>query len=257
MLQRLRLTPAAQAGRGTKVRSHPNGQTSRDDVGDWQNIPQAQVKTQRSRIPTPDPRRADAARDRREGYVKWDQGLEASEIATRGGDAHPQQEMFGTNTSDKVRPRTQGYKPTPTGPPQSDPQPQRLDFETPVEGSYGPCSICDEPGHVAERCKGGRRRESEDPRSHTSDKEEPPDEFCQNCNGIHPGTCPCRWCNQLGHIVTQCTARYDSKEMSQRFPKWQKKKKAPLAKYKCWKCSQHHSFKEYCPNVSYPPPRLG
>ena len=107
------------------------------------------------------------------------------------------------------------------------------------------------------RCPGGWRRESEDPRSHTSEEEEPPDEWCRNCNGIHPGTCPCGWCNQLGHIAAQCTAKYDSEEMNQRFPKRQKKKKPAVAKYQCWKCSQYHSFKEYCPNVSYPPPRLG
>ena len=45
--------------------------------------------------------------------------------------------------------------------------------------------------------------------------------------------------------------------MNQRFPKRQKKKKPEIAKYQCWKCNQYHSFKEYCPNVTHPSPRLG
>ena len=81
---------------------------------------------------------------------------------------------------------------------------------------------------------------------------EPPDEWCRNCNGTHPGTCPCGWCNQLGHVAAQCTAKYNSEEMNQRFPKRQKKKKPEIAKYQCWKCNQYHSFKEYCPNVTHP-----
>ena len=61
----------------------------------------------------------------------------------------------------------------------------------------------------------------------------------------------------MGHVAAQCTAKYDSEEINQRFPKCQKKKKPEIAKYQCWKCNQYHSFKEYCPNVTHPPPRLG
>ena len=73
----------------------------------------------------------------------------------------------------------------------------------------------------------------------------------------HLEECPCRWCNQLGHISSQCTARHDSDVMRQRFPKRVKKKKPTVGRYQCWKCAQYHSFKEYCPNVPYPQPRLG
>ena len=45
--------------------------------------------------------------------------------------------------------------------------------------------------------------------------------------------------------------------MRQRFPKRVKKKKPTIGRYQCWKCAQYHSFKEYCPNVLYPQPRLG
>ena len=44
----------------------------------------------------------------------------------------------------------------------------------------------------------------------------------------HPGECPCGWCNQLGHISSQCTARHDSDVMRQGFPKRVKKKKPTM-----------------------------
>ena len=48
---------------------------------------------------------------------------------------------------------------------------------------------------------------------------------CPNCTNEHPGECPCGWCNQPGHILSQCTARHDSEVMRQRFPKRIKRKK--------------------------------
>ena len=73
----------------------------------------------------------------------------------------------------------------------------------------------------------------------------------------HPEECPCGWCDQPGHISSQCTARHDSDVMRQRFPKKVKKKKPIIGRYQCWKCGHYHSFKENCPNVPYPQPRLG
>ena len=206
----------------------------------------------RSRTPTPVPRMTSSASHEKGSRSDRDQGHQEQKLTVREPEDPPLRETLGERLG------VRGYEPTPTGPPQQgDAQPQRLNFDTPMEDEYELCFICNEPGHVSGRCPGGRRRESEDPRSNTSGEEGPPDEGCRNCNDTHPGTCPCGWCNQPGHIAAQCTAKYDSEEMSQRFPKRQRTKKTAVAKYQCWKCSQYHSFKEYCPNVTHPPPKLG
>ena len=245
-------SPKSRPGEAISVGNGPDGQVARGTGGRKEDTLPTQVTKRRSRIPIPVPRVSDTAIQDEGGQLGREQGYSGQEFTTREREVPPLWETV------EKRQEVRGYEPTPTGPPpQGDAQPQRLNFETPIEGDYGPCFICNEPGHVSGRCPGGWRRESEDPRSHTSEEGEPLNERCRNCNGTHQGICPCGWCNQLGHIAAQCTAKHDSEEMNQRFPKRQKTKKPPVAKYQCWKCSQYHSFKEYCPNITHPPPRPG
>ena len=131
-------------------------------------------------------------------------------------------------------------------------RPQCLDFGTNTPIYPTPCQICGSPDHQTDYCPVGWRRESEDPSSPSSGEEEASRRRCPNCTEEHPGECPCRWCNQHGHISSQCTARHDSEVMRQWFPKKIKRKKPTVRRYQCWKCSQYHSFREYCPNVPYP-----
>ena len=132
-----------------------------------------------------------------------------------------------------------------------------MDFSTNTPIYQTPCQICGSLDHQTDYCQGGRRRESEDPSSPSSGEDETSRRRCLNCTNEHPGECPCRWCNQPGHISSQCTARHDSEVMRQRFPKRVQRKKPTVGGYQCWKCSQYHSFREYCPNIPYPRPRLG
>ena len=115
-----------------------------------------------------------------------------------------------------------------------------------------PCQICGSLDHQTDYCQGGQRRESEDPSSPSSGEDEASRRRYLNCTNEHPGKCTWGWCNQPGHISSQCTARHDSKVMRQRFPKRIKRKKPTVSRYQCWKCSQYHSFREYCPNIPYP-----
>ena len=149
-------------------------------------------------------------------------------------------------------------EPTPYGPSRTeDVRPQRLDFSTNTPIYPMPCQICGSLDHQTDYCQGGRRRELEHPSSLSSREDEASRRRCPNCTNEHPGECPCRWCNQPGHISSQCTARHDSEVMRQRFPKRIKRKKPTVGRYQCWKCSQYHSFREYCPNIPYPRPHLG
>ena len=95
-------------------------------------------------------------------------------------------------------------------------------------------------------------RKLKDPSSPSSWEDEASRRRCPNCMNEHPGECPCGWCNQPGHILSQRTARHDSEVMRQRFPKRIKRKKPTIGRYQCWKCSQYHSFQEYCLNIPYP-----
>ena len=149
-------------------------------------------------------------------------------------------------------------EPTPYGPPRTeDVRPQHLNFSTNTPIYPTPCQICGSPDHQTGYCQGGRRRESEDPSSPSSGEDEALRRRCPNCTNEHPGECPCGWCNQPGHIASQCTARHDSEVMRQRFPKRIKKKERTVGRYQCWKCSQYHSFPEYCPNIPFQQPCLG
>ena len=169
----------------------------------------------------------------------------------------------GAETRTPAHPRNEDIRrelvePTPCGPPKTeDVRPQCLDFNATTSTYPALCEICGSPDHETDYCQGGRQRESEDPSSPSSGEDEALRKRCPNCTKEHLGECPCGWCNQTGHIVSQCTARDDSDVMRQRFPKKAKMKKPIVGRYQCWKCGQYHSFKEYCPNVSYPQPCLG
>ena len=149
--------------------------------------------------------------------------------------------------------RGEQLEPTPYGPIRTEEvRPQCLDFNTNTPIYPTPCQICGSPDHQTDYCPGGRRRESEDPSSPSSREDEASRRRCQNCTNEHSGECLCTWCDQPGHISSHCTARHNSKVMRQRFPKKIRKKKPTIGRYQCWKCSQYHSFREYCPNVPYP-----
>ena len=154
--------------------------------------------------------------------------------------------------------RGEPLEPTPYGPLRTeDVRPQHLDFSTNTPIYPIPCQICGSLDHQTDYCQGGQRRESEDPSSPSSGEDEASRRRCPNCMNEHPGECPRGWCNPRGHISSKCTARHDSEVMRQRFPKRIKRKKPTIGRYQCWKCSQYHSFREYCPNVPYPRPCLG
>ena len=145
----------------------------------------------------------------------------------------------------------------PNGTPRTeDVRPQLLDFSQNTPLYPAPCQICGSPDHQTDYCHRDRQRESEDPSLPSSGEEEASRRRCPNCTNEHPGECPCGWCNQLGHISSQCTARHDSEVMRQRLPKRVKKKRPTIGRYQCRKCAQYYSFKEYCPNIPYPQPHL-
>ena len=238
--------------------SQTEGGTTREGEMHQRDDSRTRSMTRKSRIPTPTPRKMGTIRDKKGEDERGNLGQYGLGSVAQGRHQYPSREITDTTMDGKRRPTSERYRSTPTGPPQHiEPQPQRLYFETPAEDMHNRCIICNEPGHLIENCKGGQRRESEDPRSHHLGEEDPPYKRCRNCDLVHTGTCPCGWCNQLGHVAEQCTARYDSEEMRERFPKRQKQRKVPLAQYQCWKCSQYYSFKEYCPNITYPQLKLG
>ena len=126
--------------------------------------------------------------------------------------------------------RREPLKPTPYGPPRTDDvQPQCLDFSMNTSIYPVPCQICGSPDHQTNYCQGGWQRESEDPSLPSSGEEEASRRRCPNCMNEHLGGCPCRWCNQLGHISSQCTDRHDSDVMRQRSPKRVTRRNPPSA----------------------------
>ena len=70
---------------------------------------------------------------------------------------------------------------------------------------------------------------------------------------MHPGICPCAWCDQLGHIAQDCLAHFTDDSMQTKFPKKNKTKKTPIRHYECRRCGESHPFNIYCPNVRDPP----
>ena len=75
---------------------------------------------------------------------------------------------------------------------------------------------------------------------------------CPNCDVPHPGTCPCAWCDQLGHIAQDCIAHFADRSMQARFPKREKVPKMPLKHYECRRCGGTHPFNIYCPTIKDP-----
>ena len=76
---------------------------------------------------------------------------------------------------------------------------------------------------------------------------------CPNCDVLHPGVCPCAWCDQPGHIAQDCMAHFADSSMQARFPKKEKICKTPIKHYECHCCGGSHPFNIYCPTVRDPP----
>ena len=110
--------------------------------------------------------------------------------------------------------RRETVEPTPCGPPRTeDVSPQCLDFNTNTSTYPALCQIYESPDHQMDYCQGGQRRESENPSLPSSAEDETSRRRCPNCTNEHLGECPCGWCNQPGHIASQCMARHDSDVM--------------------------------------------
>ena len=68
------------------------------------------------------------------------------------------------------------------------------------EGVDTPCDICGSPHHDYRNCTKEAYRESQDVRQ-SSARGRGSGGQCPNCNILHPGICPCAWCDQPGHIA--------------------------------------------------------
>ena len=224
--------------------------TKGNGMGEAKELPPLQQREDRTVPPTPQPR------SWKTQTTKSTVGWTSLQEVPRQADLVPSGEgpgMVASTDPRDIGTQREPLEPTPYEPPRiEDVQPQCLDFSANTPIYPAPCQICGSPDHQTDYCQGGRRRESEDPSSPSSGEEEASRRRCPNCTNEHLGECPCGWCNQLGHISSQCTARQDSDVMRQRFPKRVRKKKPTVGRYQCWKCAQYHSFKEYCPNVLYP-----
>ena len=120
------------------------------------------------------------------------------------------------------------------------------------EGVDTPCDICGDPAHDYRNCTKEAYRESLDVRQSPvvgRDSGGP----CPNCDILHPGICPCAWCDQLGHIAQDCMAHFADDSMRARFPKKEKVKRTPIKHYECHRCGESHPFNIYCLNVRNPP----
>ena len=120
------------------------------------------------------------------------------------------------------------------------------------EGAEAPCDICGDPTHDYRKCTKEAYRESQDVRQDMGIVRDPGGQ-CPNCDQVHPGTCPCAWCDQLGHIAQDCLAHFTDDSMQAKFPKKNNIKKTPIRHYECRRCGESHPFNIYCPNVRNPP----
>ena len=111
-----------------------------------------------------------------------------------------------------------------------------------------PCDICGDPNHDYRQCQAGAKPESEPPTP-----EQMGDTRCRNCDGGHPGQCPCGWCGENGHISSDCQAKHYSRAMQERFPKKKRTKKKKILEYTCRRCGDKHPFNRYCPYAIEPP----
>ena len=100
------------------------------------------------------------------------------------------------------------------------------------EGAEVPCDICRDPHHDFRNCTKEAYLESQDVRQELI-REGSMETQCPNCNVPHPGTCPCAWCGQTGHIAQDCMAHFADSSMRARFPKREKVKKSPIKHYEC------------------------
>ena len=111
-----------------------------------------------------------------------------------------------------------------------------------------PCDICGDPCHDYRNCTKEAYHESQDVRQGRILGGQ-----CPNCDILHPGVCPCAWCDQPGHIAQDCMAHFADTSMRAHFPKKERTRKTPLKHYECRRCGESHPFNIYCPNVRDPP----
>ena len=112
-----------------------------------------------------------------------------------------------------------------------------------------PCDICGKPDHDYRHCRAGGI-----PESHGFGPDVPfAEQDYGNYNKGHKGQGPCGWCGEYGHISSECTAKYYSQSMSNRFPKRRKAKKPKVLEYTCRRCGDRHPFNRYCPYAVDPP----
>ena len=105
------------------------------------------------------------------------------------------------------------------------------------EGVDTPCDICGAPDHDYRTCPGSGYLESQDPAQSQQVLKFP----------------YCGWCQQYGHISTDCLAKHYDESMNARFPPKRRKPPKPLRQYDCRRCGQRHPFNVYCPFVTQPP----
>ena len=119
------------------------------------------------------------------------------------------------------------------------------------EGAETPCDICGDPRHDYRNCSKEAYPESQDVRL-DPEMGRTPQGQCPNCDVPHPGTCPCAWFDQLGHIAQDCIAHFADRSMQARFSKREKVPKMPLKHYDCRCCGGTHPFNIYCPTIKDP-----
>ena len=119
------------------------------------------------------------------------------------------------------------------------------------EGVDTPCDICGDPHHDYRNCTKEAYQESQDVRRSPAKGRDSGGQ-CPNCNTIHPGICPCAWCDRPGHIAQDCMAHFADDSMRAQFPRKEKMKRTPIKHYECRRCGGSHPFNIYCPNVRDP-----
>ena len=150
--QRPPSTPGSPLEKETDVRNDLDEQATRGTGEQRGHTLPALVTTQRSWIPILEPHKTTLVSHERGSRPGQEQGQDELGLMTEEREARP---PWGTLEKCPV---IWGYEPTPTGPPQQgDTQPQRLNFDTPIEGNCIPCFICNKPGHVSGKCPGGWR----------------------------------------------------------------------------------------------------
>ena len=117
------------------------------------------------------------------------------------------------------------------------------------ESADTPCDICGRPDHDYRHCQAGGIPESRGFEPDTPFE----GQNSGNGNKRHEGQGPCGWCDEYGHISSECTAKYYSQSMRAKFPKRRKAKKPKLLEYTCRRCGDRHPFNRYCPYAVEPP----